>query len=294
MSIQKYEAFMKTAELGSFKKAADALGYTQAGISYMLKTLEDEMGLSLFIRDYGGVQLTAEGQQLMPWIRDVCNSQHRLNNRLSEIKSLDSGIIRVAAFTSISIHWLPGMIHAFLKEYPKIEFDLRWSDDSQELEQLIYQGDVDCGFVILPAPVDLMAIPLKKEPLLAVLSKDHPLADAPYFPTEELGKYPYIGLKKDFYSETEQVFTNHQIEPNVYITAENDYTVMALVDKGFGFSIFPELSLLSPSFPLVRKGLESPVYREIAIALRSYQTASVATRSFLTCVQEWVKGFYRE
>ncbi|QIB68969.1 LysR family transcriptional regulator [Aminipila butyrica] len=294
MSIQKYEAFMKTAELGSFKKAAEALGYTQAGVSYMLKTLEEEMGLLLFIRDYGGVQLTAEGQQLLPWVRDVCNSQHRLSNKLSELKSLDSGVIRVAAFTSISIHWLPGMIHAFLKEYPKMEFDLRWSDDSQELEQLVQRGDVDCGFLLLPAPADLLAIPLKREPLLAVMSKDHPLATAPYFPTEELGKHPYIGLKKDFYYETEQVFTRHQVEPNIFITAENDYTVMALVDKGFGFSIFPELSLLSPSFHLIKKQLEFPVYRELAIAIRSYETASTATRSFLTCVQQWVKDFYGE
>jgi len=43
ISIQKYEAFIKTVELGSFKKAAEALGYTQAGISYMLNTLETEL-----------------------------------------------------------------------------------------------------------------------------------------------------------------------------------------------------------------------------------------------------------
>ncbi|QAT42190.1 LysR family transcriptional regulator [Aminipila luticellarii] len=295
MSTQKYEAFIKTAELGSFKKAAESLGYTQAGISYMLNTLEDELGVILFIRDYGGVRLTSEGEQILPWIRDVCNSERRLNARLNELKSVESGIIRVAAFTSISIHWLPGMIHAFLQEHPKVEFDLRWSDDSNELEQLIYRGDVDCGFLILPAPKDLITIPLKKEHLMAVLPENHPLADAPYFPIAALAEYPYIGLKEEeLYSETEQVFTSHDIKPNVFITAENDYTVMALVSKGFGFSIFPELSLLSPCFPMVRKELESPVYRELAIAIRSYETASTATLSFLECAEQWVNDFYKE
>lgn len=294
MSNQKYEAFIKTAELGSFKKAAEALGYTQAGISYMLNTLEDELGVSLFVRDYGGARLTSEGAQILPWIRDVCNSERRMNTKLNELKSLESGIIRVAAFTSISIHWLPGIIHSFLQDHPKVEFDLRWSDDSNELERLIYQGDVDCGFLILPAPKDLITIPLKREPMLAVLPEDHPLADAPYFPISALAEYPYIGLKEDFYSETDQVFTRHGVKPNVFITAENDYTVMALVSKGFGFSIFPELSLLSPSFPLITKELESPVYREVVIAVRSYKTASLATLNFLNCVKKWVYDFYEK
>ncbi len=51
MDIQKYEAFIKTAELGSIKKASEALGYTQAGLSYIIKTLEEELDISLFFRD---------------------------------------------------------------------------------------------------------------------------------------------------------------------------------------------------------------------------------------------------
>lgn len=293
MSNQKYEAFIKTAELGSFKKAAEALGYTQAGISYILNTLEDELGVSLFIRGYGGVRLSSDGEQLLPWVRDVLNSERRLSAKLDDMKSLESGTISVAAFTSVSIHWLPGMIQTFLQEHPKIDFDLRWSDDLSELERLIWRGDVDCGFLILPAQNELVTIPLKKDPLLAVLFEEHPLAEAPYFPVAALSQYPYIELKEGSYSEMTEVFSRHNVKPNVSITAENDYTVMALVSKGFGFSIFPELSLLGPSFPMIKKELEYPVYRELAIAIRSYETASTATLNFLHCVQQWVRDFYK-
>ena len=56
MNFQQYEALLKTVELGSFTKAAAALGYTQSGISHMLAALEKECGCTLLYRDRGGVR----------------------------------------------------------------------------------------------------------------------------------------------------------------------------------------------------------------------------------------------
>ena len=56
----KYEAFVLAAETGSFKSTAEQLGYTQAGISYMMSSLESEMGTALFARDHSGVRLTED------------------------------------------------------------------------------------------------------------------------------------------------------------------------------------------------------------------------------------------
>ena len=50
MANQKYDAFLTVARLGSFKAAAEELGYTQAGISYLVNALEKELGLTLFLR----------------------------------------------------------------------------------------------------------------------------------------------------------------------------------------------------------------------------------------------------
>lgn len=71
MANQKYEAFLHIAETGSFKQAAHDLGYTQAGISYLISSMERELGIPLFVRDYGGAHLTSEGAELLPW-----NPQH--------------------------------------------------------------------------------------------------------------------------------------------------------------------------------------------------------------------------
>ena len=75
---QRYEAVLKAAETGSFKEAARELGYTQAGVSYAVGALERELGVSLFVREYGGVRLTADGEALLPWMQDVCNAERHL------------------------------------------------------------------------------------------------------------------------------------------------------------------------------------------------------------------------
>jgi DNA-binding transcriptional LysR family regulator len=293
MSNQKYEAFIKTAELGSFKKAADSLGYTQAGISYMLNTLEEELGVSLFVRDYGGVRLTSDGEQILPWVKDVCNSERLLSARLAELKHLESGTIRVGAFTSVAIQWLPGMIQTFQREHPGVEFDLHCSDDQQEMERLVWRGDLDCGFFVLPVRPEMETIPLKRDPMLIILPKDHPLADAPHFPISALSEQPYIELNEGNFSEMRDLFTLYGAKPKTSLTVQNGHAVMALVSNGFGFSILPELILHGTTFPLVCKELETPAFRELAISIRSRETASTATLSFLDCVLIWLKKYYQ-
>ena len=81
----KYEAFVLAAETGSFKKhRRAALANTQAGISYMMSSLESEMGTALFARDHSGVRLTEDGRNLLPWIQDVCTSERALQARLAK------------------------------------------------------------------------------------------------------------------------------------------------------------------------------------------------------------------
>ena len=65
MSIKKYEVLLQTADLGSFTKASEVLGYTQSAISHIVTGLEDELGLKLLTRDRFGVRLTPEGEALL-------------------------------------------------------------------------------------------------------------------------------------------------------------------------------------------------------------------------------------
>lgn len=71
MNLQKYRAFLKTVEYGSFTKAADALCYSQSGISRMIQDLEKEWKLSLLERGRAGVRLTSDGLQVLPYVKSA-------------------------------------------------------------------------------------------------------------------------------------------------------------------------------------------------------------------------------
>lgn len=292
MGNQKYDAFLKVAETGSFKQAAHELGYTQAGISYLVSTLEREFDVPLFVRDYGGAHLTADGADLFPWIQNVCNGERQLESRLAELKHLESGIARVAAFTSTAIQWFPGIAKRFLAQHPGIDLQLICVDDEDELEEAVWRGDADCGFFVYPIKHDLYAIPLREDPLLVVLPPGHPLADAPFVPREALAEEPYIRLRSGTSSEMETLFRENDVEPNVRFTIDSDYAVMSMVSAGLGFSVLADLILRDAPFPLVVKHPERETSREIAIAMRSLETASTATRGFLDATQTWIADAY--
>jgi DNA-binding transcriptional LysR family regulator len=128
MSIQKYEAFLKIVEMGSLTKAAQALGYTQSGISHMLNALEKEWSLILLSRDRSGIRLTSDGLQTLPFMRNICDMHHELINELENLHGLQSGLIRIGTFTSVAVHWLPDMIKTFQDKYPNINFELLHGD----------------------------------------------------------------------------------------------------------------------------------------------------------------------
>ena len=92
MSIQKYEAFIKTVEMGGLTKAAEALGYTQSGISHMIQSLEDEVGASSMHRDRAGIRMTSVGEQLLPYFTEVCASERKLEGKIRDILNLESGL----------------------------------------------------------------------------------------------------------------------------------------------------------------------------------------------------------
>ena len=294
MANQRYEAFLNVAETGSFKEAAQAMGYTQAGVSYLVNALEKELDCLLFVRDYGGVHLTAEGEQLLPWIQDVSNAERRLSARIGEVRHLEAGTVHVATFTSTAIQWLPGIAKAFSAAHPGIELKITLDDDQEELEEMLWRGDADCGFVVAPLTHKLHAIHLRQDPLLVALPTDHPLASAERFPFERMAEEPYIRLKSGRFSEIDAYFKQVGVEPRMRFNIDSDYAVMSMVSEGLGYSMLPGLILRDAPFPLAVLPPETPTERKVGIALRSMDAASAATRAFIDVARTWIDRAYAQ
>ena len=84
MNILKYMAFLKTVETGSFTKAAEALNYSQSGVSRMIGDLEKEWHITLLERDRSGIRLTSDGSRLLPYAqsaRGIVSNSGRVGSR---------------------------------------------------------------------------------------------------------------------------------------------------------------------------------------------------------------------
>jgi len=284
MNIQKYLAFVKTVEYGSLTRAAEALNYTQSGISRMIKDLETEWRVSLLERSRAGVGLTSDGLKLLPQLKRICNEHEILMAQIDGLHDMQSGMIRIGTFSSVATHWLPNMIKIFQETYPKIDFELLLGDYT-EIESWILEGRVDFGFLRLPTKAELETVFLEQDRLLVVLPQNHPLAGCDKFPVAELANSPFMLLEKGAKAEISEIFEKHHISPQIRFITWDDYAIMSMVENGLGISILPELILRRIPYRIITKELEVPAFRDIGIAMRSQASLPLASKRFLECLE---------
>ena len=280
MNILKYMAFIKTAEYGSFTKAAEVLHYSQSGISRMIGDLEKEWRVTLLERSRWGVSLTSDGSRLLARAQKLCEEYRKLQMEVDDLHGVQSGLIRIGTFSSVATHWLPNIIKAFQKDHPNIDYELLLGDYA-EIEEWIAEGRVDCGFVRLPARPAFETIPLARDDLLAVLPEGHPLAESERVPASALCSEPFILLERGARTDVTEIFEREGLSPRVRFTTWDNYAIMSMVESGLGISILPELILRRIPYRIVAKKLAVPAYREISLALRERESASLAVKKFI-------------
>ena len=280
MNILKYLAFVKTVEYGSFTKAAEILNYSQSGISRMIHDLETEWNVTLLERSRSGVSLTSDGSRILPYAQSICEDYVKLQMQIDDVHGMQSGLIRIGTFSSTATHWLPKIIQAFQKDFPGIDYEFLLGDYT-EIETWIEEGRVDCGFLRLPTRPQFDTIPLERDRLLAVLPKQHPLAQEACVPLRALCQEPFLLLEHGKRAEISELFERHHLTPHIHFTTWDDYAIMSMVESGLGLSILPELILRRIPYDIVAKPLDVPASRAIGLAMRSRKNASLAVKKFI-------------
>ena len=288
MSVNKYQMFLKTVECGSFSKAAAEMSFTQSAVSHAVQALENELNITLLSRNRGGVVLTADGRALLPRIEKLCAAHHELMQSAAELNGMDAGFVRVATFSSVSAQWLPSILKSFGERYPNIEFEVVTGDYYGQSEDWILQGKVDCGFLRLPSVKHLQTYALYRDELQVILPCGHPLADSDPFPAASLSTEPFIFLEEGQDYEISAALDKMGICPNVKYTAREDRTMLAMVSKGLGISLLPELMVRHSPYPVVACRAPERFYRNIGIAVKDKKALSAATRRFVDYVRGWV------
>lgn len=280
VNLQKCIAFLSVVECGSFTKAAERLSYSQSGISRMIADLEAEWKINLFERRRGGVRLTSDGTKVLPYVKSLCEEHDKLRMQIDEINGLQSGLIRIATFSSGASLWLPNIIREFQKTYPNIDYEVMLGDYT-EIEQWILEGRADCGF--LPAPVSstLETIFMERSQMLVAMPKDHPRANDDAFPVAALGDEPFMLLERGNGAEVERILEKNGLAPRINFTTWDDYAIMAMVEKGLGISILTDMIMQRCPYDIVAKPLDEPIYRDVVLAFRGKDASSLALQRFV-------------
>lgn len=286
--MKRYLALQKIVETGSFSKAADALGYTQSAMSQMIASLEDELSIKLLNRFRTGTQLTLEGRKLYPYIEQTINHYLSMQEKVKEIRGLETGIIRMGTLASISAHWMPKILKEFQNIYPGVEFVIHQGDYTS-IQNWIKTGAVDFGFVNPKAVAGLQTITLKKGVMLAVLPENHILAEKEIVSLSDMADEPFILLEEGHYYEPLEAFQLIGKRPDIKYTIHDDYAIMTMVEAGLGISILAELILHRTNYKIALRKTDPPVYRTIAIGYKDAHKLPIASKRFIEYLQAHIE-----
>ncbi len=279
-NLLKYMAFVKTVDTGSFTKAAESLNYAQSSISKMIADLEKEWGISLLERNKKGVCLTSAGKEILPYARKIISDFEEIQQKVNAINGIQTGIVRIGTFSSVAINWLPDVFAKFQEDYPGIDYEMLLGD-YDEVERWINEGRVDCGFLRLPVNSDFDVISLKQDEYKAVLPIDHPLAKKEGLDYEDLNDQPFLLLEHGGKTEVSELLEKNHVYPNVRFTTWEDYAIMAMVEKGLGIGVLPEMILKRIPYQIAIRSFKNPYFREIGLAMKDRTKLTPAAWKFI-------------
>ena len=288
MESKKLEALLMAVDLGSFTKAAEVLGYTQSGLTHMMNSLEKEVGFTLLERGRSGVRLTAEGERIAPAVREFLQANARLDSVIEQVASSRTEIIRVSAYASNAMHWLPGIIQRLREECPDVYVDIRMADHVDVPYELLAQGKMDA---ILVSPQDegqYEWVHLADDPMFAVLPKDFDTQGMTAFPLAAFEARDFIMPSQGFDKDIMRIFNRIGVKPHILPTWVDDPTVISMVSHGLGVSMMTELTVRGRTDGVKLLPVEPASSRELGLAVRSLDAASDGLRHFIDCTKRVV------
>lgn len=288
MESKKLEALLMAVDLGSFTKAAEVLGYTQSGLTHMMNSLEKEVGFTLLERGRSGVRLTEEGERIAPAVREFLQANARLDSVIEQVASSRTEIIRVSAYASIAMHWLPGIIQRFREECPDVDVDIRMADHVDVPYELLAQGKMDA---ILVSPQDegqYEWVHLADDPMFAVLPRDFDTQGMTAFPLAAFEARDFIMPSQGFDKDIMRIFNRIGVKPHILPTWVDDPTVISMVSHGLGVSMMTELTVRGRTDGVKLLPVEPASSRELGLAVRSLDAATDGLRHFIDCTKRVV------
>jgi DNA-binding transcriptional LysR family regulator len=249
--------------------------------------LENELGFSLFIRSKQGVKLTDNAKRILPSVRTLLAMSEHLEQSIDEINGLETGQLTIATFSSISIHWLPKIIHVFQQHHPSINIKLI-EGGTDDIVNWISSDIADFGFLSYRQTKGLDWISLYEDPLVAVVPMDYPAPEGGVFPICDFENQDFIISAMGTDYDVHYALDTSGITPNICFSSTDDHTIISMISNELGISILPQLVLRNFESLVSFYPLEPFYSRTLGVAMKSKEDLSPAAKKFLKLAAEIV------
>src|SRR5262247_1020362 len=246
MGLRELRAAVAVAELGSFRRAAAALGYTQSALSHQVSSLEAALGWSLFHRPggRGQVRLTAAGQAVCRRARRALGEVEAMAADAEEAERGRSVRLRVGVSQTAAAEIMPPALRAFRDEYPGVEVVLSGIDDSSGADAL-RRGRLDLAFINNPEPDDLIeAVPVLEDSWVILTRRDSAIAELRRPGFDVLDGVDLVAWTHRWQGqrELEQAWARRGIAPRIVYRTDDNLALQRLVAAGLGHACIGQLA----------------------------------------------------
>ncbi len=265
MTLLGYQIFQAVVEQHSFQKAAVILNLTPSAVSHSIANMEKELGFPLFIRNKSGVCLTSYGEELCPYVRAVINSDETLIQQISQINGLEKGSVKLGAFSSVCVNWLPDIVRDFSAIYPHINIEI-FQGTYDDVSDWLKSGIIDIGFLSVSSAKELPIVPLYKDRLVCVVPKGFNTLTKGVITLDDMKGQYFVSQRESCDADIQNFLQKYQLNVISNCHVVDDISTVAMVASGFGICIMPELIMNNIPYPVDVYPIKPEEYRIIGLA----------------------------
>jgi DNA-binding transcriptional LysR family regulator len=248
MELRHLECFLAVADELNFTRAAQRLHIVQSAVSAAIRSLEHDLGATLFERDSKRVALTDAGAALLPEARATLAAAQAARDAVGEVRGGLRGTVNIGTMTSVGILDLPALFGEFHARHPAVAIRLRAAPSgSAGLAQSLLEGRLDIAFLSLPGrpPAGLSVRELATVPLVAILPAGHRLAAAHEVGLAALVDEPFIDSPVGYGNRAvvDRELAAGGMRRHVAIEVTDIATATAYVGHGLGVALMPAFAV---------------------------------------------------
>ncbi len=281
MDLKELSNFLKIAEYENITKASAELHIAQPHLTRQLHNLEEELGVSLFVREKKRLHITDEGRFLKQQAEQMLALAEKTKEQIAEMETGISGTLYIGSIETVGTIYLPQWISGFKNCYPKVRYNL-WSGNSTDVIEKIEKGLLDVALVRAPFDTDKFdSFHILDEKWIVLLNKNHPLAQngSASVSLNELSNEELL-VPTQRINEITDWFVSRQLMSTIVCGFSPLMNAIVMVQNNLGIAILPEsCKRMAHNGDIIIKDLSENMQSEVFVIWRKgYGLSSVAKR----------------